>query len=230
MSNDVISSMGSNNTTPAISFYSIIDIDMSLIKYIILHLRNENVFDLDKVKQMTYFDILEELYYRKYNNPLYFLMKNEKDKDFLDKCYEEFKSNEDEILSCAVITEMSNLIVEFKKSAEIRPSIFYYTEKQKELLESIEEFDDINIISIDDVISKKNSYGQFFFKSIDEIEPFKDLTYKTFYFSSCGLNLNNNNDDISIDINELKELIYNKNHISLFDMYIKDVFTRRNNE
>ena len=79
-----MSGVGGITSAPLINFNVIIDEDLSLLSYIIRDVRNEDVFDLDKVDKMTYIDMVKEIYHRKYNNPLYFLMKDEKDKEFLD--------------------------------------------------------------------------------------------------------------------------------------------------
>ena len=74
--------------TPLISFYTLIDRDMGLIKNILINYRNEEIFNLKQDKK--YFEILGEVYKRKESNPLYYLLKvdNKENRSFLDECYE----------------------------------------------------------------------------------------------------------------------------------------------
>lgn len=220
-------------SSPVISFYSLIDEDMSLIKYVIKEFRNKEVFDLEKISNMTYMQILSSIYKRKYKNPLYFLSKDEKYNDFLDECYEEFISlYEKDILNYAVSTEMMNVIIQFKKSGDIVPYILYYNDTQKDFIESIDRFRGINTVSLEylsekdsDIGNRKQLYTQFYFKYFDEIDPFKDLIGKTYYFSTCGLNLNDDNSDIK-ENDLIIDLIKRNNKINLFDMYRMDILGR----
>lgn len=220
----------SNKSNPLISIYNIIDLDMALIKYIITSFRNQQVFDLDKIKDMTYFDILGELYRRKYKNPLYFLKKSDEYDGFLDQCYQEFQvDHESEILNRAVYTEFYNVLLDFEASGDIIPNILYYTEKQLEFLNSIEEFSSINKVSINDIINSETSrdkFTQFYFKYLDEIRPFM-LEGKTYYFSTCGLNLNDENNDLR-DQDLIKDIIDINSKINLFDLYQMDIIGRYN--
>ena len=77
---------------------------------------------------------------------------------------------------------------------------------------------------------KMDSYSQFYIKYFEEeIEHFKNLRKRTFYISTCGVNLNENNDDIAN--NELiMELIKQDNKINLFDIYRTSVIGRYINE
>lgn len=230
---EVLGGLGlSNKSNPLISFHTIIDEDMSLVKYILIEFRNPTIFDLEKVKSMSYLEILGELYRRKYKNPLYFLMKDNKDKDFLDQCYAEFLSeHEKDILNYNVSTEIFNLVMEFKSSGDINPNILYYTKEQKELLDSFPEFDSIPKISIDDIKSRsisRDSFTQFYFKTLDEYKLFSKLDNKTYYFSTMGLNLTEKNDDI-FDNDLVLEIINSRSTINLFDIYQMDYIGRYDN-
>lgn len=50
-----------NKSTPLISIEAILDLDMAVIKYAILELRNPKYFDLDKVSDMSYIQLLGEI-------------------------------------------------------------------------------------------------------------------------------------------------------------------------
>lgn len=218
--------------TPLISFYSIVDIDMGLIKNILINYRNENVFDLKKDKK--YFEILSEIYKRKEKNPLYCLLKidNEKSREFVDECYKEFiNEREEEILSYAVSTDIYNLIRQFYNSSEIIPTILYYTKAQKDIINNDQLLSKIKSISIDELNNdeSKNQFEQFYFKYLDEAESFWNLNNKTFYFSTTGINLNDNNDDINISNEDIYEIYKKGNKINLFDMYRTDIIGGYNN-
>ena len=228
MQNNIAKSVvgGFVKSTPLISFHTIIDEDVSLILHIIKEYRNKDVFDLDKVQNMTLIEIISELYKRKYNNPLYFLMKDEKYKKFLDECYNEFiNEKESDFLNDSISTEIINLVQSFNKSGDINPYILYYTDAQLKVLESMNELSGIPKISINDINSKSiDIYSQIFFKSVDEVVPHMGYLFeKTLYFSNAGLNLNDENNDITFKDDIIKNLIIQQNSINLFDMYRMDI-------
>ena len=211
--------------TPLISFHSIIDEDMGVLKDVIINYRNEEIFNLD-IKRNK-FQIIGDLYRRKYENPLYYIMKDEKYKSFVDECYEEFiTEKEDEILNYSISTEIYQLIEEFKKSNDIIPTILYYSEAQRKVIENDALLSKINYISFSNLISNRDrieDFGQFFFKRINESNPFKDFKAKTYYFSTCGLNLNEDNSDLNMDNDFVFHIYKNGGRISLFDLYRTDV-------
>ena len=127
---------------------------------------------------------------------------------------------------------MVNVIIQFKKSGDIVPYILYYNDTQKDFIESIDRFRGINTVSLEylsekdsDIGDRKQLYTQFYFKYFDEIDPFKDLIGKTYYFSTCGLNLNDDNSDIK-ENDLIIDLIKRNNKINLFDMYRMDILGR----
>lgn len=219
--------------TPLISFYSIIDRDMGLIKDILINYRNENVFDLKKDKK--YFEILAEIYKRKEDNPLYCLLKvdNESSRIFVDECYEEFiTEKEEEILSYSVTTDMYNLMREFINSSEIIPTILYYTQYQKNILDNDPLLSKIKTVGIRELRrheNKRNEYDQFYFRYITEADIFLNLSNKTFYFSTSGVNLNDDNDDIKLSNEEVFDIYKRGNKINLFDIYRTDIIGGYNN-
>lgn len=212
-------------TNPIISFYSIIDEDLSLLYYISEKYGTNNIFDTDILYSNQAMSFIGTLYNRKNKNPLYLIMKDEKYKDLLDRCYIEFiQEHESDILEYAISTEMVNLITEFKKSGEVIPTILYYNDYQLKALNEIKEFEKIDKICFEDLLKRVNHYSQFYFKLVEEIEPFKDKFYDTtVYVSSCGLNLTENNDDINIDNDLVIEFLKRNVRISIFDMYRMDM-------
>lgn len=215
----------SEKFTPLISFRSIVDEDMGLIKNIIINYRDDRFFNLDINK--SYFSILGDLYKRKYINPLYYLMKDEKDKEFLDQCYSEFMTEkEDEVLQYAITSDIYNLVRDYNNSGEIIPTILYYSQAQKKVIDNDALLSKIRSISIEELAnsnSKRNSFGQFYFRTVEELDPFADLKHKTFYFSTIGTNLNETNDDIKFDNEFVMKIYTNGSKINLFDMYRTDI-------
>lgn len=211
--------------TPLISFRSIVDEDMGLIKNIIINYRDDNYFNLNITK--NYFHILGDLYKRKYINPLYYLMKDEKDKEFLDQCYSEFMTDkEDEVLQYSITSDIYNLVRDYNNSGEIIPTILYYSEAQKKVIDNDPLLSKIKSISVEELKkseSKRNSFGQFYFRTTEEADIFLHLKHKTFYFSTMSINLNEANDDIKFDNEFVIKIYTNGSKINLFDMYRTDI-------
>ncbi|MBR6289318.1 MAG: hypothetical protein IKR19_08285 [Acholeplasmatales bacterium] len=225
------SGVGGINATPLIAFNTIIDEDFSLISYIIKYVRNHNIFDLDKLKFYTVEKIISELYLRTYDNPLYFLMKDEKDKEFLDQCYNEFKQTQEYYDYFSISTDFYSAVSMFKESGEISATILYKTQKELDLIKNDELLSSLNVLSIDDVTSKSiQKYKQFYFFKMDDIEPFifPDNTYKTYYISSMGLNLNDSKDSIKEDkySKYIDDLYKYKNQVNIFDVYKQQTIGR----
>ena len=220
--------------TPLISFYSIIDEDMGLIKNILINYRNKNIFDLKQDKK--YFKILGEVYRRKYKNPLYYLLKvdNQESRSFVDECYDEFLSEkEDEILQYSITTDIYNLLRDFSSSSEIIPTILYYTQSQKNIIDNDPLLSKIKSVSFGELKrhpEEKDKFDQFYFKFIEESEIFVELKNKTFYFSTTGINLNDTNDDINISNEDVIEIYKKGSKINLFDIYRTDVIGGYNNQ
>lgn len=216
-----------NKFTPLISFHTIVDEDIGALKDIILNYKNSEVFDLSKISSKKYINLVGDLYKRKYNNPLYYILRDDKYKSFVDECYNELiNQNEDEVLEYAVTTDMYELVKQFIKSDDIIPSILYYTDSQLEILESDSNLSKINHVKYDDLFLSKNGldqFGQFYFKLIEESEKFLNSMGKVFYFSSTGRNLNETNDDLKTDSKFVKNIYKNGGRISIFDMYKTEI-------
>lgn len=205
---------------PLFSFHTLIDEDMGVLRYVLSNYKDSDIFDIDTLKNVTSsLSITGDIYRRKYSNPLYYIMKDEKYTDLLDRCYDEYLSeHEAEILDNSISTEIVNLIVEFDKSSEIEPTILYYTDAQLEALNSIPELEPIKKIFIDS-ISQDTRYSCYYFKYISELENFDYLKETTIYFSSCGINLDDTNQDFIFDNDQISEFIKRRIYIGIFDLY-----------
>lgn len=216
-----MSGVGGITSAPLINFNVIIDEDLSLLSYIIRDVRNEDVFDLDKVDKMTYIDMVKEIYHRKYNNPLYFLMKDEKDKEFLDQCYKEFMDKPDFLSEFSIATDAYTMLENFVKSGEIYTTIIYKNDYEKEVIDNdpvMKKADSIYIENID-----LQRYTQIFFYRFQEAERFYNKGFKkTFYISSMGCNMNEDSTDL-IDEELIVKIDKSGNNISVFDMYRSDI-------
>lgn len=227
--NNLVGGVGCK-TTPLISFNAIVDTDIGLYNLIKEEYLNPDIFNVSFFQQ-DLISVISKLYHRKEDNPLYlFARDTQRDKELLDKYYEEFRlTKEKEILDRSITTEVLNMIDQFNTTLEIQTTILYYTAEQKRIL------DDEPLLSKNQMVyypklSKKDrsNFSQYFFKTIDEYNMFisSKLENKTIYFSYCGRNLNDDNDDIKYS--ELIDLIImNKNNINLFDIYRNDVIERK---
>ena len=215
---NLLNRAGVINSSPLISFDTFIDEDLSLIAYIITDIRNEKVFNLDKVSNMSIEDIIKELYTRKYKNPLEFFMKDEKDREFLDQCYQEFKENGEYLYKHAIATDFFEVIDSFKQAGDIYITILYHNDAQKYIIDNDPLLSTLNSISSSE-LKKLDRYSQFYFRYLDDANRYiQNMTRRTYYFSSSALNLNETNDNFKQSI-IIDYLIDMKNDISIFDIY-----------
>lgn len=208
------------NSSPLISIDTIIDEDLSLILYVLSQIRNEKVFDFSKVSGLEINSLIKLLYTRRYKNPLYLLMRDESNKEFLDECYKEFKSSGEYLVYNAVGTDFFNVVEKFKEAGDIRVTILYHNDGEKYVIDN-----DPLLSSLDTTSSNKNMqyYSQLYFRYVDDAKNFLNkMTKKTFYFSSSLLNLNDDCDDFK-DSSIIDQLINYRNDISIFDMYVESV-------
>lgn len=217
---------GTEKMVPLISFHSIVDIDVGLIRLIQNEYLNPSVFDISFFNR-SLLEIIKDLYKRKEENPLYLFAKNRTER--IDEYYSDFLKEEmNNILDLSVSTDMENLLHLFKDSSEIIPTILCYDKYQFDILEKTDSLKEYDKILISDLGEKeKYSYTQYYFNIIEEAELFLNAKNKTFYFSSCGRNLNENNDDIK-ESDVIKTLVTNVNQINLFDLYRKDLLKKGN--
>lgn len=229
MAAQMIGNMSGVTSTPLISFHAIIDEDLACLKYAVLCDKDNdvfNIFDRDKIKNKTWLDIVYDIYMRDYKNPLRYISKDHMD-DYIDDLYNHLINNkEKEVLKHYIITEIGDLIQEFVKSSEVIPYIMYYTEAQKEFLSSIQEFSKISTVSFVEAKNNINKWSQFYFKSIDEMQPFENVKNKTYYFASCRLNLSEDAQDIGIPNDKVLSMIRNGNKFNLYDLYRMNIIRR----
>ena len=217
-------------STPLISFEVLVDIDIGIINYVLKEFRNPIYFDLERVDKLSRIEIIGLLYKRKVKNPLSILINDnlsESDIIFLDKCYVELLHDKyNEILPSSLSTGFINVLDSFSKIGDINPTILYYNDYQKIIIENNSIMSKVQSVSLDELSYRsKDSYSQFYFKELDEAVPFMKLTGKTFYFSTSGLNLNEENNDIK-DHEVIREFVYNGDMVSVFDMYRMDIIGR----
>lgn len=212
--------------TPIFSFYSIVDIDAGLLRYVMDNYYDRKIFDFEAIKTAPLVRMISFLYFRPCENLLSLFIKDEKYKDFIDECYYEFlETKEDEIIDYSVKTEVSRLIAEFRKSSAINPAILYYTDKQLEVLNNIEILKDIPKYHYDKV--DLNKFEQFYFRHCEEYydhDKYHDLKYKTFYFSSDMMNLHELQGDF--DYEYVEDSFVNENQLNLYDIYRYDVINK----
>lgn len=208
---------------PLISFYTIFDLDVGLIQLVFDQYLEKSVFDETKFLRPVK-DIIEDLYYRKDNNPLYSFAHPNIEKSRLDNFYNQFQELcMDKILDKCITTEIIRLVGLFDSTNEIKPTILYYSEKQLELLDDEPTLKGIRKVHIDSLTkADKESFYQFYFKSIDELEPFIDNRVKSFYISNYGPNLNEEGNNFK-DSEYINTLIRNRNQINIFSLYNEDI-------
>lgn len=217
--NSVVGGAGSKSA-PLISFNAIVDIDVGLINLVKRDYLSPSVFDASKFN-IDQNDIIREVYFRKELNPLVHFAKDKSNTQLLDDYYKEFIDTKmKDILDLSIATDVINMIDLFNVSNEINASILYYTEEQKEMLDNEDTFKDNEKVSISSLTSYdlKSIYTQYYFRSIEEAEYFSDCQYKTFYFSMCGTNLNEENDDLK-ESDILLNIAKHRNQINIFDLY-----------
>lgn len=211
---------------PLISFYSIIDIDFGLINLIYDQYLDENIFEKDFFKKSTV-EIIRTIYNRKEINPLYLISKENISRELLDQYYKEFLEYKmNDIFKYSISTEIINLIDTFNQSKDVIPTILCYDKDQIKLLEEEPKLKNNRKILLSSLNDKgKNNFVHFFFKDVDEVEPFRKLNNKNFYFSSSYMNLDEKNDLRNSKL--IDEIIRRSNTISIFDMYKENVLGRK---
>ncbi len=210
---------GGYKSSPVIAFDVLVDIDLALVKYCITH--NMKEIDYDMLKTINYYQLIGLIYRRKDYNPLTVIAKKGIDSEYLDSLQSDVISkHQEEILTGAIYTDIHQLIKEFVKSSDISPYILCYNDLQKSI---IEDSDLRNIITLD-INSAKHDKTQYYLKYLSDIDQFNDTAKSvTYYVSSCGLNLNDTNDDLNIDREKVLKIATNRSKISIFDMYRMDI-------
>lgn len=220
MSRDITNAV----SLPLFSSRTIIDYDIGVLRYVRLMLPDPNYFIFDQFDNWSFFDLIHHTYDREDINPLSIIMRNRKDKDFIDEAYVELMEKSDELIKFSVTTEIANLIQLYSTSGDIVPSILYYTEKEKE---SLEKFlpSGVDYVYIEDFKDYKLSeYSAIYLQKLAEADPFKESMFKSFYFSSSGYNVEKTEtEEIMRDQELINYLIKKCNLIGIFDMYKRSV-------
>ena len=212
-----------------VSVRCLLDLDYGLVKYIAQELPNNKIFNLDKFYDVAFYNLIDELYTREYDNPLYYLAYPGVDRKMLDDLRKEImEERENKVLEYCISTEMANVMEIWFSDREIgNVSIYCYTETEKEVLSTDPTFSKYDIITTPEEALK--NCEQFFFLSIDEIGPFTESQLNTFYFSKRRLNFIIEPDgqfNIDPKNEDIKKLILNKNEISIFDLYREEILRR----
>lgn len=213
-----------SNLAPLISFNTIVDTDIGLIKLVCEDFFDPAVFDEDLFKDLSKYQLIHKVYYRDHTNPLTAIAKKDTPIQLLDEYYQEFKEKYmSEIYKRSITTEMLNSIYNFNISQDINSVILCYSQEQIDLLNEESELEENKKILFSDIITKdKFSFKQYFFKYIDEIYPFDNCEAKTIYLSTFRPNFNETKEDL-LDPKLVEKLIKNRNQISIFDLYRKDI-------
>lgn len=226
--NNVVSGLNIYTLHPLIDFNMLVDTDMGLIRYVVEEYPNEDIFDLDRVLNITFQQLVGKLYYRQYKNPLYFLMRDESKKDFIDQCYKELLEEKmEEILNRSTGTEMISVVQIFLEYAktEIHPVLLYHNDIEKRILDDDSRLGPVDKISFNDLSPRQiNFYTQYYFKYIEDCKPIIDKCQsKTFYFSSAGLNCNEDYTGLDIPDDIMKHLLGRFHDIDVLDLYQESI-------
>lgn len=221
-----------------ISIRCILDLDYGLVKYCAQELPNNKIFDLSKFYDVHFLDLIKELYHRKYDNPLYYLAKPDTDKNFLDELRKEImEERESKVLDNSVSTEIANVMDTWMHDQDIASiTILYYTDEELKLLEEEPFLKKFNHISVESAKKATKKFEQYFFFEISEAENFKDVQFRSFYFSKRNLNFIeteiNNKINLAFDIESspFNDLIPNRNEIAIFDLYREDILDHEFND
>ena len=95
---------------PLISFHTIIDEDLACLKYAILDIGINPSFNLDSIKSKTFYNIVHDLYMRKYKNPLYYIKSDNANTELLDRVYKELLTKHFLASTCLSTVEKEYLI------------------------------------------------------------------------------------------------------------------------
>ena len=210
-----------SESMPLISFHALVDEDVGVFKFILANYRESSAINMDLLKNKSTLEIIGDIYKRKFDNPLKLIMSEEKYSDLLDRCYQELiAEHETDIIEHSVITEFLNLVVAFNESKEITPTIMCYTQEQYDAIVSIEALKGIKVVGVKEALSNLNKFTQVYFKFLFEYDLFREkLENCTVYFSSMGLNFNEDDSDILIDNDEIREMIKKNVNVAYFDLY-----------
>lgn len=210
-----------SESMPLISFHALVDEDVGVFKFILANYRESSAINIDLIKNKSPLQIIGSIYKRKFDNPLKIIMSEEKYSDLLDRCYQELISeHEADIIGHSVTTEFLNLVNKFNSLQEVTPTIMCYTQEQYEAILSIKALNGIKVVGVNEALSNLDKFTQVYFKFLFEYDLFREkLQNCTVYFSSIGLNFNEDNSDILIDNDEIRKMIKKNVNVAYFDLY-----------
>lgn len=215
------------NLSPIISAHTIIDPDTGLFKFMMQeNYINPEVFNYDFFTSRTESEVVSELHYREEKNPLYLIAKDRSNDTLLDEYYNQFlETKYEEILEASNSTEIVDFIYAMLSDGKIKPTILYYKEEEMNQLLIFDNFIDIEMITIDELLSNTDKYGQYFLKYFEEIEPVIDyIGQSTIYVSDNGLNFDDKGIVRRKDI--ASKLADQFNDINVFNMYNPKIVNR----
>lgn len=211
----------SSRSMPLVSFHTLVDEDVGVFKLILSNYGESSAINKDLISKMSALEVIGKIYKRKYDNPLNLIKSSEKYSDLLDRCYKELITEyEADVIEHSVITEFFNLVLKFNDIGEIIPTILCYTQEQCDAISEIKELQGIEVVGPKEALENIDKYTQFYFKYLFEYDIFKDDLRKcTVYFSSVGLNFDEDDLDILIDNEEIKNMIQKDIKVAFFDLY-----------
>lgn len=211
--------------TPLISFSSIYDLDIGLIRLIGKEYLDESIFDV-KFFNRPMISIIKDSYYRTEFNPLTMFAKTN-DMELLDDYYNQFmEKRKADIIELCVKTEIENLIQLFIDSKEIYTTIFYNDKYELAELNANHNLDKCKKVYIKGLNANNlRQFSQFYVKDIRELTPISRVDgSKTYYISSFRPNFNSETMELKMD-EDINCIIHKGvNHcISIFDMYNENI-------
>ena len=202
-----------------IDFNCIVDTEIGMINLIKDKYLDDSVFNKDIIMGSLE-SIILLLIKRKDPNPLYLFANKNIDRKDLDDYYREFMTQEyNSVLKYSITTGLSNLIYLFKTEPGIHVTFLCESNIEKQLLLSIEDFKECNIVLYDDNTIDFSQYSTYYFKYItDQVLNFM-YDYKTYYFSKYLLNFDNEFNLIRPDI--INKIIAKRGEVEIIDLYNK---------
>lgn len=218
--------------TPLISVDTILDLDTGLINLIKEQYLDPNVFDVELLSLSDNI-LFSYVYFRPVYNPLYTIRNRkmeltQENMDLLDSYYTEFMQRKyPEILNHSLISTMDDVLIEFDKAKDITPAILYYDDFDLMQINTIKRLKNIRKVHIDE-IDNSNKYNQIYLKYFsDSIRLPNNIRNTTYYFSNCGINVDEEMGLYPDGVECMRELTKRSNEIRIYDMYNKIIINRK---
>jgi len=204
--------------TPLVSFDCIIDTDFGLLSLIDKDYLDSSIFDIEFFNNNHIIkNMVRELYKRELKNPLSICVK---DKDYdIDSLYAEFMSSKyKEILEKSMVTEIYNLLEQFKLSGDVKGSVVCYSQDEVDCLKELPLFKQYPIYLLEEV--DIDNYNQFFFRYIDD----KYINHMSKYIKNKSIYIMNHKFNGTpyegiLPSDSTKLLFDNRNRLYMMDMY-----------